>query len=61
MPAAPETAALLAVKPGTALMELNRVVFSTDDAPIEWRRASCHMRDEYYLAEVRWSDWVLAV
>jgi GntR family transcriptional regulator len=52
VPAAREIAAPLTVKPGTTLMELNRCVFSTDDAAIEWRRATCHMRDEYYLAEV---------
>ncbi len=50
--AAQDTAALLALDAGTRLMLLDRVVLSTEQAPIEWRSVSCHMRDEYYLAEV---------
>jgi GntR family transcriptional regulator len=47
-----ETAALLSVKPGTILLRLDRVISSIEQAPIEWRSLVCHMRDEYYLAEV---------
>jgi GntR family transcriptional regulator len=47
-----EIAALLAVEPGTMLMQLDRIISSLDAAPIEWRSASCHVQDEYYLAEV---------
>jgi hypothetical protein len=28
------------------------VIWSMDHAPIEWRSLACHLRDEYYLAEV---------
>ena len=47
-----EIAALLSVAPRTMLMQLDRIISSLDDAPIEWRSASCHVQDEYYLAEV---------
>ncbi len=47
-----EVAALLSVEPGTMLMRLDRIISSLDAAPIEWRSASCHVQDEYYLAEV---------
>jgi GntR family transcriptional regulator len=47
-----ETAALLAIDAGTRLMLLDRVILSFDQAPIEWRSAACHVRGEYYLAEV---------
>ena len=52
IPASQEAAAHLAVDPGTKLMLLDRVILSHDQAPIEWRSASCHVRDEHYLAEV---------
>ncbi|MBO0763865.1 MAG: GntR family transcriptional regulator [Hyphomicrobiaceae bacterium] len=47
-----ETAAILSLKPGTTLLRLDRVISSTDHAPIEWRILSCELREEYYLAEV---------
>ena len=47
-----ETATLLAVEPGTRLLLLDRVIQSIEQAPIEWRSAACHMRGEYYLADV---------
>jgi GntR family transcriptional regulator len=47
-----ELAALLSVEPGTMLMQLDRIISSLDDTPIEWRSASCHLHNEYYLAEV---------
>jgi GntR family transcriptional regulator len=50
--ASPEIAPLLALRPGTVLLQLDRLIWSADSAPIEWRRLSCHVCDEYYLAEV---------
>jgi len=47
-----ETAALLGVDAETRLMLLDRVILSIEQAPIEWRSATCHVRGEYYLAEV---------
>ena len=52
IPASPETAVLLSVAPGTVLVQLDRVICSTDEAPLEWRSAICHLREEYYHAEV---------
>jgi GntR family transcriptional regulator len=49
--ASPETAALLLVEPATMLLRLDRVIWSVDQGPIEWRSLSCDLRDEYYLAE----------
>lgn len=48
--ASQEVATLLSILPGTTLMRLDRIITAVDGAPIEWRRASCHVRDEYYLA-----------
>jgi GntR family transcriptional regulator len=50
--ASAETATLLAIEPGKPLLQLDRVIWSTDHAAIEWRSLTCHLRDEYYLAEV---------
>jgi DNA-binding GntR family transcriptional regulator len=50
--AARDVADLLGIEAGTKLMQLDRVMLSVDQAPIEWRSISCHMREEYYLAEV---------
>jgi len=47
-----ETAALLSVDAETRLMRLDRIILSIEQAPIEWRSATCHVRGEYYLAEV---------
>jgi GntR family transcriptional regulator len=47
-----ETATLLAIQPGTPLLQLDRVIWSMDHSPIEWRSLACYLRDEYYLAEV---------
>jgi GntR family transcriptional regulator len=52
IPASPETAMLLSVAPGTVLVQLDRVICSADDAPLEWRSAICYLREEYYHAEV---------
>jgi GntR family transcriptional regulator len=50
--ASAEAASLLGVDPGTMLMRLDRTLSSSDEAPIEWRIASCRVRDEYYAADV---------
>ena len=50
--AAPDVADLLGIEEGTRLMQLDRVMLSVEQVPIEWRSISCHMREEYYLAEV---------
>jgi GntR family transcriptional regulator len=47
-----EAARLLLIKPDTVLLRCDRVILSTDDEPIEWRSAHCHMQGEYYLAQV---------
>jgi GntR family transcriptional regulator len=47
-----EIAALLAIRPETVLVRLDRVISSIDGAPLEWRCALCHLQDEYYHAEV---------
>ena len=50
--ASAEVASLLGVDAGVMLMRLDRTISSSDEAPIEWRIASCRVRDEYYAAEV---------
>jgi DNA-binding GntR family transcriptional regulator len=50
--ASEEVAKLLQVDPGTVLVQLDRVISSADEAPLEWRSAVCHLQEEYYHAEV---------
>jgi GntR family transcriptional regulator len=50
--AAEDIGGLLGIEAGVRLMQLDRVMLSIEQAPIEWRSAFCHLRDEYYLAEV---------
>ncbi len=40
----------LAVDVDTPLLELDRVVFSIDGRPLEWRSAMCHLGDGHYYA-----------
>jgi GntR family transcriptional regulator len=47
-----DVARLLLVEPGTVLVQLDRVISSADEAPLEWRSSACHLRGEYYHAEV---------
>ncbi len=42
----------LKVADGTPLLKLDRVIFAIDGRPIEWRVASCNLRDNHYLADV---------
>jgi GntR family transcriptional regulator len=51
-PAMSVTAQALKVADGTPLLVLDRLVFAIDGRPIEWCVSSCHLRDNYYLAEV---------
>jgi GntR family transcriptional regulator len=50
--ASPEAATLLSIEPGTVLVQLDRVISSVGASPLEWRSAVCHLREEYYHAEV---------
>ena len=36
----------------TPLLKLDRIVYAIDGRPIEWRVASCHLRDMHYMTEV---------
>jgi GntR family transcriptional regulator len=47
-----DAAVLLAVAPDTVLVQLDRIISTADDQPIEWRTAVCHLRGEYYHADV---------
>jgi GntR family transcriptional regulator len=50
--ASPETAALLGIQPGTALVQLDRIIVGPNASPLEWRSAVCHLQEAYYHAEV---------
>jgi len=47
-----DLAELLEVAPGTALLHLDRVVYSLGGEPVEWRVAFCHLKGEYYLVDM---------
>lgn len=49
--ASDKEAAYLGIDPGTALLEIDRVAYSLDSRPIEWRVSRCHTADYYYRAE----------
>jgi GntR family transcriptional regulator len=42
----------LSVASGTPLLELSRVVFAIDGRAVEWRSALCHLKEEFYVAEI---------
>jgi GntR family transcriptional regulator len=50
--ASKEVAMLLAVEPGTVLVQLDRIISAAEEQPLEWRSAICHLQEEYYHAEV---------
>ncbi len=50
-PASPEVAGLLGVRLDTPLLQLDRIIFTIDEQPLEWRIALCHLKDEYYFAQ----------
>jgi hypothetical protein len=43
---------LLSVDVGANLLKLDRVIYSGDGLPVERRIALCHLRGEFYLAEI---------
>ena len=47
-----EIAKLLNVNDGTPLLTLDCIVHAIDGRPIEWRLASCNLRENHYLAEM---------
>ncbi len=48
----PRTAEALSIAEGTPVLELDRVVYTLDDRPAEWRLAKCHLGDEVYWTEM---------
>ena len=49
--ATPAVAATLGLASGSPIVVLDRVVFSLDGNPVEWRIGYCHFAEEYYLAK----------
>lgn len=47
-----DIAAALNVALSTPLLTLERVVFAIDGRPVEWRVATCNLRNSYYLTEI---------
>lgn len=43
----------LAVPVGTPLIKIDRVAFTLDDRPVEWRLSLCHLNRAHYLARTR--------
>jgi GntR family transcriptional regulator len=43
----------LHVANGTPLLRIERVTFTIDERPVEWRVSLCHLRRAYYLARTR--------
>jgi GntR family transcriptional regulator len=48
-----KTARDLGVASGAPLLRVERVAFTLDDRPVEWRVSLCHLRRAYYLARTR--------
>lgn len=48
-----QTAQELAVAKKTPVLQLDRVVYSLDGRPVEWRLAKCNFGDEVYWTEMR--------
>ena len=51
-PASLEIAELMGVQPGKMLLELDRVIYSLEGQPAEWRVALCALQNAHYLAEM---------
>ncbi len=51
-PAEGELAEKLKAPKGTPLLNLETVVYAIDGRPIEWRIASCYLRDNYYMTDI---------
>ena len=45
-------ASRLGIAEGTPMLELDRVIYSSDTAPVEWRHAQCHLRDGHYRSDM---------
>jgi len=50
--ASPAVARSLGIAAGAPVLVLDRVVFSLDGRPLEWRIGRCHLKDKYYMAEM---------
>jgi len=48
-----KVAEALKVAQGTPLLTLDTIVFAIDGRPIEWRMASCDLRDNSYVTEIQ--------
>jgi GntR family transcriptional regulator len=48
--AEPRQARELEVPPGTPLMRIERIAFTLDDRPVEWRISLCRLKRAHYLA-----------
>ncbi len=48
-----DAAAALGVAAGTALLEIDRLAFGVDGAPLEWRRSLCSTDGYFYLSQLR--------
>lgn len=42
----------LAVAEAMPVLELDRVIYSSDGAPVEWRHAQCHLREGHYRSDM---------
>ena len=51
--AAPDAASALQVAPAATIMVLDRVIYTLEGKPAEWRLAQCLMAGRYYLAEFK--------
>ncbi|MBX9592514.1 MAG: GntR family transcriptional regulator [Hyphomonadaceae bacterium] len=51
--ASPDVARALQVKPAAPLLTLDRIVYTLDGRPAEWRFGHCHLADKCYLAETK--------
>ena len=50
--AGPETAELLQVKTGAPLLRVDRIAYTYDDRPVEWRRGYCNTDKHCYVNEL---------
>ena len=48
----PETAELLQVKTGAPLLRVDRIAYTYDDRPVEWRRGYCNTDKHCYVNEL---------
>jgi GntR family transcriptional regulator len=47
-----ETASLLGLKKGTPLLSIERLSYTYDDKPMEWRLGLCLTHDHYYFNQL---------